>query len=212
METAEFVFTIGPLDPEPLLEQVSRALEKRTELASRAKLPGLWKIADYFSSKPKATEAQRKRHRIFLRICGILDLLLGVILLVPGLMSPREAPVLLLTGAVAIAAGITCIGRGAKKKKDRFLQPAERLLKEAGSREPGCAQLRFQENGIEAQVVGSDSETVPYSDCEYLIEARDVLLLTFRGRAMLLSKQGMAEDQRERFRAFISAKLRFAAV
>ena len=41
----EFVFKTGSYDGPGITAQVSRALEVRTELESRAKMPGMWDAA-----------------------------------------------------------------------------------------------------------------------------------------------------------------------
>ncbi len=44
MADTDYIFHISPYDTEKLLPQVSRALEKRTEMVSRERFPGLWNI------------------------------------------------------------------------------------------------------------------------------------------------------------------------
>ena len=46
MADTDYIFHISPYDTEKLLPQVSRALEKRTEMVSRERFPGLWKHTD----------------------------------------------------------------------------------------------------------------------------------------------------------------------
>ena len=48
MADTDYIFHISPYDTEKLLPQVSRALEKRTEMVSRERFPGLWKHTDRF--------------------------------------------------------------------------------------------------------------------------------------------------------------------
>ena len=50
MADTDYIFHISPYDTEKLLPQVSRALEKRTEMVSRERFPGLWKHTDRFRS------------------------------------------------------------------------------------------------------------------------------------------------------------------
>ena len=49
MET-NFTFLISPADAGALEGQVSRALEKRVELASRERMPKLWELTDKLNS------------------------------------------------------------------------------------------------------------------------------------------------------------------
>ena len=53
MET-NFTFLISPADAGTLEGQVSRALEKRVELASRERMPKLWELTDKLNSVEKA--------------------------------------------------------------------------------------------------------------------------------------------------------------
>ena len=46
MHSSLFCFSFHAFDTEALLPQVSRALETRTELVSREKVPGLWKVTE----------------------------------------------------------------------------------------------------------------------------------------------------------------------
>lgn len=55
METS-FTFLISPADAGTLEGQVSRALEKRVELASRERMPKLWELTDKLNSVEKAPE------------------------------------------------------------------------------------------------------------------------------------------------------------
>ena len=51
--TDSFTFSLSPLDTETLLPQLAAALEKRVELHSRQRLPGLWQVTDKLSNAKK---------------------------------------------------------------------------------------------------------------------------------------------------------------
>ena len=97
MADTDYIFHISPYDTEKLLPQVSRALEKRTEMVSRERFPGLWKHTDRFRSMARG----RKRSRLRTRGMSALCLAAGIFLAVPGLMEPRELFVPLLVGEAA---------------------------------------------------------------------------------------------------------------
>ena len=104
------VFAISPLDAQRLHPQVSRALEKRTELVSRQKCPKLWALTDKLNGvakSPQSVRENRKKRRVFL---GLLDWLLGSFLLMTGLVEPRTL-LLLLVGAAAFGAGVVILWR-----------------------------------------------------------------------------------------------------
>ncbi len=60
MNEVRFVFRLTAYDTAALQPQVSRALEKRNEMVSRAKYPFLWKRKDKLKAKGKA---RPERHR-----------------------------------------------------------------------------------------------------------------------------------------------------
>ncbi len=60
-----FTFDMTPYDAQ-LLPQIARALEERTELESRRKMPGLWKLTDRLRAK-KEDGGERETGKAFLR-------------------------------------------------------------------------------------------------------------------------------------------------
>ena len=46
MPNASYIFQISAYDPDRLLPQVRKALEKSTELLSRKRFPRMWKFTD----------------------------------------------------------------------------------------------------------------------------------------------------------------------
>ena len=103
MANKNFIFSIKPYDVDTLASQVGWMLEKRTELASRKKLPGLWKLTDKLNAVPRAPEAELKRRKERQRRWGGLLLVMGIFLFVPGVMKPQELPVPLFAGFFATA-------------------------------------------------------------------------------------------------------------
>ena len=102
-----FTLQITPMgvDSAQLRGQVSRALEKRTELESRQKYPKMWEVTDRLNRVEKVPEAarqNRKRRRAFL---GFYSWLLGVVFLVPALIEPQMQSLMVLTGAGCFAVG-----------------------------------------------------------------------------------------------------------
>jgi UDP-N-acetylenolpyruvoylglucosamine reductase len=61
----EFVFALTGYDEESFMPQVSKALEKRTESASRDKYPNVWKNIDKMNSKNKVSGEVFKRPQGF---------------------------------------------------------------------------------------------------------------------------------------------------
>lgn len=106
-----FTFQITPLDTAQLCPQVSRALEKRREFLSRQRCPKMWELTDKLNSverAPQAIQENRRRRRGFL---GLLNWMLGVVLLMPGLMAPKELLFPLLVGAIGFGTGTVSLWR-----------------------------------------------------------------------------------------------------
>ena len=114
MET-NFTFLISPADAGALEGQVSRALEKRVELASRERMPKLWELTDKLNSVEKAPEdvlGNRRRRR---RALGFFCWLLSLALIVPCAMQPRELLWPLIVGAACFVVGSASLWRNAPR-------------------------------------------------------------------------------------------------
>ena len=114
MET-NFTFLISPADAGALEGQVSRALEKRVELASRERMPKLWELTDKLNSVEKAPEdvlGNRRRRR---RALGFFCWLLSLALIVPCVMQPRELLWPLIVGAACFVVGSASLWRNAPR-------------------------------------------------------------------------------------------------
>ena len=114
MET-NFTFLISPADAGTLEGQVSRALEKRVELASRERMPKLWELTDKLNSVEKAPEdvlGNRRRRR---RALGFFCWLLSLALIVPCVVQPRELLWPLIVGAACFVVGSASLWRNAPR-------------------------------------------------------------------------------------------------
>ena len=185
MADTDYIFHISPYDTEKLLPQVSRALEKRTEMVSRERFPGLWKHTDRFRSMARG----RKRSRLRTRGMSALCLAAGIFLAVPGLMEPRELFVPLLVGAAAMGAGIIGLWQSRARKKNPFDRAAKILLegKDKSSAEQ-AASVSFSEEGM----------TVPAGS----------FLFVFGGRVLLLQKMDLKAECIGDFCSLISEKVK----
>lgn len=199
-----YTFRIGPYDTNKLLPQVSKALEKRTELISRERFPGMWKLTDKFNSMARG----RTRGRLRTGMMSILCILLGLVLFVPGLMEPQKLFVPLTTGAVAIGAGIGGLRRS-RKQKNPFDKSARLLLagKDNILTEQG-AGVCFSDDGMTIISDNADAAFAAYSDFECVIETADAFLLVYRDRAAVLQKSDSTTDNINEFYQFISQKIK----
>lgn len=204
MPNAHFVFIPTSYDREQLLPQVSRALEKQTELASRQRYPGLWRTTDSLRSISKG----RSRSRLRTRVMSVVCLILGVFLLVPGLMDPQELAVPLVTGAVAVAVGIGGLCGGRKKRKNPFDRSAGILL--SGLRalpEAESLQVCFSPEGMKGAETVPDAYAVPWEGFTCAVETADTFLLVYEEKALLLQKKDLKEGTPEEFRALLATHI-----
>lgn len=106
-----FSFQMTAPDPVRLCPQVSRALERQTELISRRKYPKMWELTDKLNraeKNPRDVRENRRKRRAFL---GLWSWALAVVLLIPGLLMQKGTLILLLTGAACYGCGVTYLWR-----------------------------------------------------------------------------------------------------
>lgn len=194
-------FQITPYDTESLLQQVSKALEKRTEFVSRECYPGLWENID----KLNAVSKGKRRSSLRSKIMSIICLVLGVFLFIPGLMKPQELLAPLLVGAFAIVIGIVYLYIGRKDKKNPFDKSARLLLmgKDTISAKQSI-MVSFSESGMEIRADDKEPQHIPYSDFESMIETEDLFLFVHDTRITVLQKKDLTSNDITDFRNFIS--------
>lgn len=105
------IFDVEPIDVDAMCPQVSSALEKRTELHSRAAFPKMWELTDKLNSVEKAPHAVQENRRKRRSFFGFWDWILGLFLLIPGMLNPQEMIVPLVVGALAFGAGVVVLWR-----------------------------------------------------------------------------------------------------
>lgn len=197
MEQNNCVFRITAMGEE-YLSQISYALEKRTELLSRVKYPGMWKATDKLQSSVREPSKGRK---IFRKLLSIFCLCCGIFLFIPGLMEPEELKVPLIMGAIGIGTGIGGLLRDKIKRKNPFDKSARLLLEQRKTTDD--ATVTFNESGMTI-VAGGGEELVPYDKMEYIVEAEGMLLLTFDEKVIAVKKEDMVCGDMESFRSFIA--------
>lgn len=202
MEQEKFVFNISPCRIDAYISQVSRALEKRTELVSRAQHPELWAKTDKINTMTHEMRWRKGRTKAV----SVIWIALGIFLFVPGLIKPQEFLIPMIVGAVAIIAGVSGLWRNRSNKTSPFEQAAKNLLDARSMLENRQIQIIFTPDNME--IVEQDkeqTENIPYSSFEYIIEAENIILLIFDVRAVVLQKQELADKALNEFFDFISA-------
>lgn len=193
-----FVFRLHAYSQPGLTDELEKALEKRTELHSRRKLPRIWRFIDWMNTRQRRREARRqpketamkKWKPIWFRIYGIILILFGIFLLVPGLMSPDELAVPLVAGAVSMVVGFLYLLPWKRKKSDKFRVAAKKLLSgmqgfEQHRDDP--VQVLFHQDGM---VLPGD-RLVPYDGMDTVVETEHLLLLTWEGHVTVLQKSDL---------------------
>ncbi len=193
----EFLFELTSYDAPELLSQVARALEKRTEVKSREKLPGLWQKTDALRAKHPEGVRHPKRKRFFSWILVVL----GLFLFIPGLTDPKNLPGPLIAGAAALlVGGFFLLGT----RTNRFERSAQRLLKPL-KKVRMYLKVRFAPEGIYLH----EQECISYKKCDCCVETEDLFLLTFENRVTVLKKTDLVEGDLPDLIAFLKEKTNY---
>lgn len=197
----EFTFQLSNYNSNSLNEQLSRALEKQTELLSRNKLPRLWKGIDKLNSS-KTKESVPKKQNFRYKIYGIVLLLLGILLLIPALMKPSELIVPMLTGTFCVGLGIMYLSTPRKTISKKFSRAATDLLnklKSINQSEQDNFQVRFTLEGMTLM----HEDIISYDCFDRIIETRDIFLLIWNERVTVLQKKDLISGTQKDFVSFL---------
>lgn len=200
----EFIFVLTKYNQVSFKPQVSKALEKRTELVSRKKLPKIWKYTDKMNSKRKTSEEGLKNRR-GRYIYGIILLLLGFFLLIPSLMEPKEMLIPLLVGAFTVGIGILNIRYGIKSKRVKitsFDKAGIKLFSEYEKIPTVKVTVTFTSDKV--QLV--ENVTIDYSEIEKFFITEDLFILIWNERITVLQKKDLSSCNVEEFINFITYK------
>ena len=201
----DYIFKTGGYDRAGITREVMRALEKNTELESRAKMPRMWDKIDRLNESEKAPadvlEKRKKRSRIY----GVLLLILGVLLVVPGAMDPDGMMLQLIAGCIGLAAGAMCLLPTRRKRNSnlqrRFERSARQLLTQLKAAPE--SEIRFTDEGMQIE----DGDIVPYSAFSRIVASGDIYLLVWSGNTSLVQKQNLTEGEAEDFDAFLRSHI-----
>jgi len=200
----EVVFRITKDLSKELEKEIEWALETRTRMLSRAQYPGIWKWTDRLSRIPSVPRSKRSR-----RFVGMLCLLFGILLAVPGLVEPQSRG-LLAAGAVGILVGIWDIRKAGREKREKetpFTRSAQLLAQHYLNAADG-QQIIFTENGMELEENG-ESETIAYDRVDFVFESERLLLVAFEEKILLLKKEDLRSGDMQALCAMLQKKLEF---
>ena len=208
MEERNFTFHISPYDVKKLLPQLSIALEKRSALLSRERYPQLWNATDKLNAQNEA----RNYKPMLSRGKSIIFLILGIVLVVPGLVNPQQMLVPLLFGIIGLFAGVrglTSTGNAMMKRmKKRFSLSAKQLL--AGKdrlSEKDSIDIVFTEDGICYPTGEGESESISYDVFESVVEGEDLYLIVFDTNVTVLQKADLLGGDFTAFHTFLSERI-----
>ena len=208
MADKNFIFSMKPYDVGVLSPQVAWMLNKRTELASRKRMPGLWKLTDKLNATPRAPEAELKRRKERQRRWGGLFLVMGIFLFVPGVMKPQELTGPLVAGLFAILMGLLYLRRDDRKKNSYENKAKQLLEKMNASMEGQKLRLIFYDAELAVSGAGEDKK-ISYANMECALETADLFGLIYENQIVLLQKKELLLGTAEEFAKNLEEKVRY---
>lgn len=185
-----------------LEEELAAALEKRTEVISRASFPNMWKKTDALN---RYAARGKNRNGLFRKILSWILILAGLFLAIPGMMEPEELRTPLVLGIFFVLLGLlSLLGRRLVRKDASFRRAAAKLLKTTSGLDAVSVQVVFNDEGMSI-ITQDDACSVPYADMEMLVETPRLYLLTHDGQATVLQKKDLTGEA-EGFSAFLTAR------
>lgn len=210
---ADFIFRLSSYDDPVLDDETVRLLLQRLEAHSRKAAPGMWAATDKLNAYAAKSPGREKRWMRY-RVYGVILLALGIFVLVPGLVEPRN-PALIGAGLVAIFSGILEF-RLVREKKP--LTPPASCKREAAdllkkrrsidwSLPENRTELCFDEAGLSISA-GEQTKTVPYSDMTAIYETERLWLLLYGAeQAVLLQKKDLTVGDAAEFMPYLQEKI-----
>jgi len=201
----EFVFVLTKYNDASFKQQVSEALEKRTELISREEYPNMWKYIDKMNSKKKASEEVLEKRYIRYKVYGIFLMLIGFFLLIPSLVKPKEMLIPLLAGAFSAGFGVLYFRYGRKPKKEKltsFDKAAIKLLNEYDKIPVGKVTVTFSDDKVQL----AQNATIGYDEIDSIFITEDFFILIWKEKITVLQKKDLSSHKVEEFIDFITYK------
>jgi len=180
--------------------QLVRALQTHTETLSRRAVPGIWKMTDRLNRVSKAPEYVLRQRAVRRKLTGILFLVLGLFLAIPGMRKPEELILPLVVGLFAAVTGLTRLLPRRRRENRRLLRSAETLLHNRAAVTE--AVVIFDENGLCPDGV----EPVAYDSLVTAVEADDLYFFTWGNQALLLFKQELQNQSPEAFSGWLAER------
>lgn len=207
----EYMFRTSAYDVDALVPEVSEALGKRVELASRRRLPGLWKLTDSLTQLEDVPKEMPRSRLIYRRVVGVALIVLGLFMLIPGLKEPQELLLPLIAGVVGVLIGVHALWSTFKQPSNEpkkavvspkhYEDTAKTFLDNLAKIE--STEVRFSERGMEL----GEQATIRFEEMEYFIETQAGYLIAWGKQATFLQKKDLQLGEDESFQTFVSEQM-----
>lgn len=206
-----YVFHTSAYDVDALVPEVSEALGKRVELASRRRLPGLWRLTDSLAQQGGEPKEMPRGRLIYRRIVGTALIVIGLFMLIPGLREPKELLLPLIAGILGVLIGVHALWSTFKPPKEepqragvspkRFEDTAKTFLDNLAKID--STEVRFSEEGMELV----EQVMINFEEIEYFIETQSGFLIAWGRQATFLQKKDLQDAEPEEFLDFVSQQV-----
>lgn len=210
----EFLFQLSAYDDPALDKEEPQLMEQLLEARSRQAVPKVWAATDKlnaYAAKGPGPEKRMARRRVY----GAVLLVLGVILLVPGLTDPQGLLVPLIAGTAGTLLGLSLLlfpkrWEPPKPSLQAQLAATEQLARMRGFDWAGI-RVRFDDRGL-TMLKGEDtSKLVPYADLTGVFSSDHAWLVGWGDGALLLQKKDLTAGDAARFMPYLQENIAHSA-
>lgn len=204
----EFNFILSKYDDTTFIPEISEVSEQLSVLTFKKKLPKIARWADKMHSRPKISYTNFKKGNIGVKITGIILLLLGIIMFVPGIMEPS----LFLTcvGLFDCMVGIFYL-RSSRRFYNTYTsnKPKINIISKA-SKKAAIAMFneykQFPEDEIKIQFTNDETNTAIYDEIEHLFITKHLFVFINSKKIYALQKKDLETNNIDEFLTFITEK------
>jgi len=180
--------------------QISKALNKRIELYSRAKLSGAWRVIDGLNNTNKASQEKSDRRKRRYRVYGILFFVLGVMFILLGLLEPLELKAFKYYGLFLLLIGI--IYMHSQKDKKGTVKEINKVIESLKSNNEKSVGLKllFDTEGMYSQ---DEDLVLRFEDIDNVIITKDIFFFIYPKNLIPILKRDLVEVSVREFEEFL---------
>ncbi len=196
----KYIIECSKEDYSTLEEQISKALNKRIELYSRAKLSGLWRVIDGLNNTKRLSQEKLDGRKNRYRFYGTLFCISGVMFILLGLLDPLELKAFKYYGLFLLLIGILYIHP--KKDKKRNLKEITKVIESLKSNNEKSTGLKllFDTVGMYSQ---DDELLLRYEDIDNVIITQDIFCFIHARNLIPILKRDLVEVSVKEFEEFL---------